>query len=37
MRVSLSGQDWGRLAAMFGVIAALHVIGWGTLILVVVP
>lgn len=37
MRLSLSGQDWGRLAAMFGVIAALHVIGWGTLILVVVP
>ncbi|MFL0238074.1 HoxN/HupN/NixA family nickel/cobalt transporter [Mycobacterium sp. SMC-17] len=37
MRLSLSGQDWGRLAAMFGVIAALHVIGWGTLILVAVP
>ena len=37
MRLSLTGQDWGRLAAMFGVIAALHVIGWGTLILVVVP
>ncbi|KAB7758073.1 HoxN/HupN/NixA family nickel/cobalt transporter [Mycolicibacterium mucogenicum] len=37
MRLSLSGQDWGRLSAMFGVIAALHVIGWGTLILVVVP
>ena len=37
MRLSLSGQDWGRLAAMFGVIAALHVIGWGTLLLVVVP
>ncbi len=37
MRLSLSGQDWRRLAAMFGVIAALHVIGWGTLILVVVP
>lgn len=37
MGLSLSGQDWARLAAMFGVIAALHVIGWGTLVLVVVP
>lgn len=29
--------EWTRLGAMFAVIAALHVIGWGTLIVLVAP
>src|SRR6201986_2699369 len=34
---SLTNREWLRLASMFAVIVALHVIGWGTLILVVEP
>lgn len=33
----LSRREWARLGAMFGFIAALHVIGWGTLIFLVAP
>ena len=32
-----SRQEWMRLGAMFTVIAALHMIGWGTLLFLVVP
>jgi high-affinity nickel-transport protein len=34
---SLTNREWLRLASMSAVIVALHVIGWGTLILVVEP
>ncbi len=33
----LSRREWARLAAMFGFVAALHVIGWGTLVFLVAP
>jgi high-affinity nickel-transport protein len=36
-RALFSPQEWTRLGAMFAVIAALHVIGWGTLIFLVAP
>jgi high-affinity nickel-transport protein len=32
-----SRQEWTRLGAMFAVVAALHVIGWGTLVFLVAP
>jgi nickel/cobalt transporter (NiCoT) family protein len=32
-----SGREWGRLAAMFGFILALNVIGWGIFVLYVMP
>ncbi len=32
-----SPQEWTRLGAMFAVVAALHVIGWGTLVFLVAP
>jgi high-affinity nickel-transport protein len=32
-RLPFSGAEWYRLAAMYGVIAALHVSGWGLFIL----
>jgi len=31
MRTLLSGAEWARVAAMVGVIVALHLIGWVTL------
>ena len=34
---ALTPDEWLRLGSMFAVILALHVIGWGTLILVVEP
>lgn len=37
LRTALSPAEWSRLAAMFAVIAALHLIGWSTLVLVVQP
>jgi nickel/cobalt transporter (NiCoT) family protein len=37
MRVKLSRAEWGRLAGMGGFIALLHLLGWGTLMLLVVP
>ena len=37
IRGLLTGPEWTRLGAMFGFIAALHVIGWGTLAFVVAP
>ena len=33
----LSRHEWTRLGAMFAVVAALHVIGWGTLVFLVAP
>jgi len=32
-----SGPEWVRLGAMFAFVAALHVIGWGTLVFLVAP
>ena len=32
-----SRPEWTRLGAMFAVVAALHVIGWGTLVFLVAP
>ncbi len=37
LRALLSGREWMRLGAMFAFIATLHVIGWGTLVFLVVP
>ena len=37
MRAALSPPEWRRLAAMVAVIAALHLIGWLTLVLLVAP
>ncbi|BBX44067.1 HoxN/HupN/NixA family nickel/cobalt transporter [Mycobacterium cookii] len=37
LRGSLTAEEWLRLGSMFTIIVALHVIGWGTLILVVEP
>ncbi|MEO8816537.1 MAG: HoxN/HupN/NixA family nickel/cobalt transporter [Mycobacterium sp.] len=37
LRSFLTGQEWLRLAAMFAVIVALHLIGWITLVFVVEP
>ncbi|UNB49915.1 HoxN/HupN/NixA family nickel/cobalt transporter [Mycolicibacterium sp. YH-1] len=37
LRDALSPREWLWLASMFSAIAALHVIGWLTLLLVVVP
>ncbi|HKS49793.1 MAG TPA: HoxN/HupN/NixA family nickel/cobalt transporter [Amycolatopsis sp.] len=34
---SMSRAEWGRVAGMTGFIAALHVIGWFTLVALVVP
>ena len=33
----LTRREWTRLGAMFAFVAALHVIGWGTLVFLVVP
>ena len=37
LRGALTPDEWLRLGSMFAVIVALHVIGWGTLVLVVEP
>ena len=37
MRAALSPAEWRRLAGMVTVIAALHLIGWLTLVLIVAP
>src|SRR5271154_2437361 len=37
LRGALMPDEWLRLGSMFAIIVALHVIGWGTLILVVEP
>ncbi len=37
VRAALTPREWLRLASMFGVIAALHLIGWVTLMAVVAP
>ena len=37
LRRALTPDEWLRLGSMFVVIAALHVIGWGTLLFVVEP
>jgi high-affinity nickel-transport protein len=37
MIAGLCGGEWGRLAAMFGFILALNVVGWGIYLLVVMP
>ena len=37
LRGALTPDEWLRLGSMFAIIIALHVIGWGTLILVVEP
>ena len=37
VRSALSPGEWRRLAMMFGVIAALHLIGWITLVAFVAP
>src|ERR1700744_2797 len=37
VRAALTPDEWLRLGSMFGVIIALHVIGWGTLVFIVEP
>src|SRR5271167_1015332 len=37
LRGALTSDEWLRLGSMFAIIIALHVIGWGTLLLVVEP
>src|ERR1700746_4175629 len=37
LRAALTPDEWVRLGSMFAVIIALHVIGWGTLVLIVEP
>ena len=37
MRAALTGPEWRRLGAMTAVLAALHLIGWVTLVFVVAP
>ena len=37
LRAALTADEWLRLASMFAVIVALHVIGWATLVLLVEP
>src|SRR5277367_3469991 len=37
LRSALTPDEWLRLGSMFAVIIALHVIGWGTLVLIVEP
>src|SRR6201990_1973048 len=37
LRAALTPDEWLRLGSMFAVIVALHVIGWGTLVLFVEP
>src|ERR1700759_2240896 len=37
LQAALTPDEWLRLGSMFAIIVALHVIGWGTMILVVEP
>ena len=37
VRRSLTGREWLRLSVFYAAIAALHVVGWGILLFVVVP
>ncbi|HZT64317.1 MAG TPA: HoxN/HupN/NixA family nickel/cobalt transporter [Acidimicrobiales bacterium] len=37
LRQSLSPREWRRVGAMAALIAALHIIGWGVMVLVVMP
>ncbi|MDQ6846395.1 MAG: HoxN/HupN/NixA family nickel/cobalt transporter [Candidatus Dormibacteraeota bacterium] len=37
MRRSLTGSEWLRLSGFYSFVALLHLIGWGVLILLVVP
>jgi len=37
IRTALSAPEWGRLAAMFAIIAAVNVGGWGIFVLYVMP
>jgi nickel/cobalt transporter (NiCoT) family protein len=37
IRTALSPREWLRLGSMFGVIAALHLLGWLTLVVIVAP
>ena len=37
LRATLTPDEWLRLGSMFAVIIALHVIGWGTLVLIIEP
>src|ERR1700749_960831 len=37
LRAALTPDEWLRPGSMFAVIIALHVIGWGTLVLIVEP
>ncbi|WP_418005134.1 HoxN/HupN/NixA family nickel/cobalt transporter [Mycobacterium sp. PDNC021] len=37
VRAALTREEWLRLVAMVGVVAALHLIGWGTLAMFVAP
>jgi nickel/cobalt transporter (NiCoT) family protein len=37
LRAALTPEEWLRLGSMLAVIVALHVVGWGTLVLVVEP
>lgn len=37
VRASMSRKEWARLGGMVAFIIALHVIGWGVLLLIVVP
>ncbi|MET9488835.1 HoxN/HupN/NixA family nickel/cobalt transporter [Nocardia sp. NPDC006630] len=37
IRTALTRREWARVAAMVGVVVALHVIGWVTLVAIVAP
>src|SRR5271155_426626 len=37
LSAALTPDEWLRLGSMFAIIVALHVIGWGTLVLIVEP
>ncbi len=37
MGADLSGREWGRIVAMFGVILAINALGWGIYVLAVMP
>jgi len=37
IRAALSAPEWGRLAAMFAIIGAVNVAGWGIFVLYVMP
>jgi nickel/cobalt transporter (NiCoT) family protein len=37
IRTALTGREWGRMAAMFGFILAINVLGWAIFVLYVMP